>query len=81
MSAGGANIDVAAATKLEFRIAPGTVGGSWFSMPGWLLPGIGVVLLIAGVAAVARRLGVRIQIDHEPAEAGLLRAGRGSDAR
>src|SRR5262245_60586152 len=48
---GNANLGVAAATKLEFRIAPGTVGGSWFSVPGWILPGIGVVLLIAGLAA------------------------------
>lgn len=80
VSAGGANIDVAAATKLQFRIAPGTVGGSWFSVPGWLLPGIGVVLLLAGAAAAARRLGVRIQIDREPADARLLRAERGSDA-
>ena len=78
--AGGANIDVAAATKVEFRVVPGAAGGSWFSVPGWLLPGIGVVLLIAGAAAMARRLGVRIQIDREPAEARLLRAGRGNDA-
>ena len=80
VSAGGANIDVAAATKVEFRIVPGMAGGSWFSVPGWLLPGIGVVLLIAGAAIVARRLGVRIQIDREAGAAGLLRAGRGSDA-
>jgi hypothetical protein len=79
LSDGSANLGVAAATKLEFRITPGTVGGSWFAVPGWLLPGIGVVLLIAGAAAVARRLGVRIQIDREPAAARPLRAGRGND--
>ena len=79
VSDGSANLGVAAATKLEFRIAPGAVGGSWFSVPGWLLPGIGVVLLIAGAAAVARRLGVSIQIDREPAASRLLRAGRGDD--
>lgn len=81
LSDGSANLGVAAATKLEFRIAPGTVGGSWFSVPGWLLPGIGVVLLIVAVAAIARRLGVRIDIDREPAGTRLLRAGRSNDVR
>jgi len=79
VSDGSANLGVAAATKLEFRIAPGAVGGSWFSVPSWLVPGIGVVLLIAGAGAVARRLGVRIQIDRESAAARLLRAGRDDD--
>jgi hypothetical protein len=78
LSDGGANLAVAAATKLEFRIAAGGVAAAWFSVPGWLLPGVGVILLLAGAAAVARRYGLRIRIDREPA-AGPLRAGRGDD--
>src|SRR5258708_25062083 len=60
LSGGTANLDVAAATKLEFRVGPGVVSGSWFSVPGWVLPGIGIVLLMAAAAAVARKFGARI---------------------
>lgn len=77
---GSAHLGVAAATKLQFTIVPGVVAGPWFSMPGWVLLGIGIVLLIAALAAVARRAGLRISIDREPAGAGPLRAG-GSDVR
>jgi len=54
LAGGGANLDVAAATKLEFRVAPGVVSGSWFAVPAWLWPGIGIVLLIAAAAVVAQ---------------------------
>jgi hypothetical protein len=77
LSAGSATLAVAAATKLDFRVAPGVVSGSWFALPSWLWPGIGVVLLIAVAAAVARRLGVRIEIDKVRADAAHLQAGRG----
>jgi hypothetical protein len=76
LSGGSATLDVAAATKLEFQVAPGVVSGSWFAVPSWLLPGIGVVLLVAAAAVVARRLGVRIEIDRVPADAAQLQAGR-----
>jgi hypothetical protein len=79
LSGGGANLDVAAATKLEFRVAPGVVSGSWFAVPSWLWPGIGIVLLIAAAAVVARKFGLRVQIDRVPADAAVLRAGRGDD--
>jgi hypothetical protein len=77
LSGGSATLAVAAATKLEFQVTPGVVSGSWFAVPSWLWPGIGVVLLIAAGAAVARRLGVRIEIDRVPADAAQLQAGRG----
>jgi hypothetical protein len=80
LSDGGANLAVAAATKLQFRVAAGAVAAAWFSVPGWLVPGVGVVLLIAAAAAVARRYGLRVRIDREPAGASPLRAGRGKDA-
>jgi hypothetical protein len=76
LSGGSATLDVAAATKLEFQVVPGVVAGSWFAVPSWLLPGIGVVLLIAAAAAVARKFGVRIEIDRVPAEAAQLQAGK-----
>jgi hypothetical protein len=76
LSGGSATLDVAAATKLEFQVAPGVVAGSWFTVPSWLLPGIGVVLLIAAGAVVARKLGVRIEIDRVRADAAQLQAGR-----
>jgi len=79
LSGGSANLDVAAATKLEFRIEKGVVSGSWFAVPSWLLPGIGVVLLIAAAGAVARRFGIRVQIDRVPADAAAIRAGRRDD--
>ena len=76
LSRGSATLDVAAATKLEFQVAPGVVAGSWFAVPSWLLPGIGVVLLVAAAAVVARRFGVRIEIDRVAADAAQLQAGR-----
>ncbi len=79
LSGGRANLDVAAATKLEFQVAPGAVARSWFAVPSWLWPGIGVVLLIAAAAAVARKLGVRVQIDRMPGAA-ELGGGSGDDS-
>jgi hypothetical protein len=71
-SAGGATFDVGAATELAFRVAPGPISGPWFSVPTWVLPGIGVVLLIALAAGLMRRLGMRVRIEREPAGTGSL---------
>lgn len=79
LSGGSANLAVAAATKLEFRIAPGVVPRSWFAVPSWLWPGIGVVLLIAVAAVAARKLGLRVQIDRVPAGAAQLGGGSRDD--
>jgi hypothetical protein len=79
LSGGSANLAVAAATKLEFEVAPGVVSGSWFAVPSWLWPGIGVVLLIAAAAGVARKLGLRVQIDRVSAGADQLRVGSRDD--
>lgn len=76
LSDGSANLGVAAATKLEFRIAPGTAAAPWFSMPGWVLLGVAGVLLLATAAAVARRSGLRISIERE---ASRRQVGSGDD--
>jgi hypothetical protein len=70
--ASGATFDAGAATDLAFRVEPGPVSSPWFSVPIWVLPGIGVVLLIAAAAGLMRRLGVRVRIEREWARASSL---------
>jgi len=71
-SASGASFDAGAATELAFTVAPGPVPSPWFSVPIWVLPGIGVVLLIAAAAGLMRRFGVRVRIEREWASASSL---------
>jgi hypothetical protein len=80
ISAGGANLGVAAATDLEFSVVPGTAGSGWLSVPGWLLPYVLAVIVIAAGAVVIRRTGVRIRIERGPVRAGAGAAGRRDDA-
>ena len=47
-------------------VAPGPVSTPWFSMPTWVLPGIGVVLLVGTAAGLMRRYGMRVRIEREP---------------
>jgi hypothetical protein len=78
LSAGGANLGVAAATDLEFTVVRGAAAGGGASVPGWLLPYVVAVIVITAAAVVVRRAGVRIRI-----ERGAVRAdtgGRGHDA-
>src|ERR1700752_565452 len=82
--ASGATFDAGAATDLAFTVEPGPVSGPWFSVPIWVLPGIGAVLLFAAAAGLMRRLGVRVRIEREWARAsspatrtvGALRSSR-----
>jgi hypothetical protein len=73
---GGANLGVAAATDLEFSVAPGVVQSGGLSAPSWLLPYVLAVIVIAAVAVVVRRTGVRIRIERGPVRAS---AGRRRD--
>ena len=66
ISAGGANLGVAAATDLEFTVVPGAAASSWLSVPGWLLPYVVAVIVIAVAAVLIRRTGVRIRIERGP---------------
>jgi hypothetical protein len=77
ISAGGANLGVAAATDLEFSVVPGAVRDGGLSAPGWLLPYVLAVIVIAAAAVVVRRTGVRIRIERGPVRAGV--GGRRDD--
>jgi hypothetical protein len=68
--AGGAQLDVAAATALEFTVAPGVASAGWFSAPGWLLPYVLGVLVVGAAAVGIRRSGVRIRVERVPARTG-----------
>jgi hypothetical protein len=76
ISAGGANLGVAAATDLEFTVASGAVSASWFSAPGWLVPYVIAVVVLGAGAAVIRRAGIRIRVERGPARS----AGRSDHA-
>jgi hypothetical protein len=77
LSAGGANLGVAAATNLQFTVVPGEVAGPWIRVPSWALPaGVGLVLL-AGAMYAFRASGMRIRIVREPAD-GQPAEGQGS---
>ena len=77
LSAGGAQLGVAAATNLEFTVAPGPASAGWFRVPGWLLPYILGVLVVAAAAVGLRRSGVRIRVERAAARTNV--AGRRND--
>jgi hypothetical protein len=78
LAAGGANLGVAAATDLEFTVVPGAAARGWLSAPGWLLPYVLAVIVIAAAAVVIRRTGFRIRIERGPVRAAV--SERGDDA-
>ncbi len=63
ISVGGANLEAAAATKLEFRVVAGVVSGSWLGLPGWLLPVVAGLAVLAVAVVGVRRSGLRIRIE------------------
>jgi hypothetical protein len=67
LSAGSENLGVAAATDLQFTVAPGLAAAPWFSVPRWLLPALGVLLALAAIVFAFRRSGLRIRIERQPA--------------
>jgi hypothetical protein len=67
ITAGSANFAVAAATDLQFTVEPGVVSGSWPRLPGWLLPGLAGVLVLAVAAFVIRNSGLRVRVDRRAA--------------
>lgn len=79
-SGGSAGFGAGAATDLEFTVAAGAAPGPWFTVPGWVLVAIVVILLLAVGALALRRSGLRIRIERETGgralAAGRLRARR-----
>jgi hypothetical protein len=67
IAAGSANLAVAAATDLEFTVAPGVVSAPWLSLPGWLLPGVVGLLVLAVAMFVIRSSGLRLRVERRPA--------------
>jgi hypothetical protein len=68
LGAGGANLGVAAATKLQFTVIPGAMSASF--LPGWLLPAFLAAIFVGGAAIVVRRSGLRIRIERRSAGPG-----------
>jgi hypothetical protein len=77
LSAGGANLGVAAATDLEFQVAAGAAAQPWFTVPGWVLGAVAGIVALAAAVVLAVRSGIRIRIEREPAAAGAPRGGSG----
>lgn len=63
LSAGGANLGVAAATDLEFTVVPGALATGGAGVPGWLLPYVAAVIVAAAAVVVIRRTGIRVRIE------------------
>ena len=79
ISAGQANLGVAAATRLEFSVAPGLPPGVFPFGPSWMWwAAIGLLVRALAITG-ARRSGVRIRIERTPS--GLARASAGPGAR
>jgi hypothetical protein len=78
LTVGGAHLGVAAATDLEFRIAPGAVPThGWFAMPSWVPIGVVFILALAAAAVLMTRSGIRIRIERTAASAGAGNGGGG----
>lgn len=67
LSGGGANLGAAAATLLEFRVAPDPAPGFWWSVFTQTLWALLIVILLAAVVLAVRRSGLRIRVEHEAA--------------
>jgi hypothetical protein len=75
ISAGRANLGVAAATKLEFRVAPGPAAGSWPAVPGSVVAVLAGLVLLALAIVGVRRSGLRIRVERRPAGPGAAGPG------
>jgi hypothetical protein len=70
VTAGGARLGAAAATKLEFRVAAVPAAGMWSSVTTWLLWTMALVFLVAVAVFAVRRSGLRIKVERRPASYG-----------
>ncbi len=63
ISVGSANLGVAAATKLEFSVGPGSAPALGPGVPGWTGWAAGALLLLAIAVAGLRRAGFQIRVE------------------
>ncbi len=65
ISAGQANLGVAAATKLQFHVGPGAAQGLWPAVPAAAVwAAVGLLLLVAAVFGL-RRAGYQIRVERK----------------
>jgi hypothetical protein len=76
ISAGRANLGVAAATRLEFSVVPGAPPGLFPFGPSWMWWAMIGLLVIALAITGVRRSGVRIRIERTPSGLARTSAGR-----
>jgi len=67
IAAGQANLGVAAATSLDFTVAPGVVSSPWFRLPAWWLPALGGLIVLGAAAFFFRVSGFRVRIERRAA--------------
>jgi hypothetical protein len=72
ISAGRANLGVAAATKLEFRVEPGPAARPWPAATGWVVPVLASLALLALVILGVRRSGLRIRVERRVSGPGAV---------
>ena len=79
-SAGRANFGVAAATKLEFSVTPGSPPGLWPFGPSWMWWTAIWLLVLAPLVIAAFRSGIRVRIRIERTPPGVAHATSRRDA-
>jgi hypothetical protein len=67
LTAGNANLGVAAATGLDFTITPGAAPHPWLVLPSWLWPALGGLVVIAAAVLWFRSSGLRIRVERRQA--------------
>jgi hypothetical protein len=75
LTAGQANLGVAAATGLDFTIAPGAAPHPLFALPGWLWPALGGLVVVVAAILWIFSAGLGIRIERRPA-AGSVSEGQ-----
>jgi hypothetical protein len=69
-SGSGASLGAAAATLLEFRVAPDPAPGFWWSVFTHTFWALLIVILLAALVLAVRRSGFRVRVEREAADYG-----------
>jgi hypothetical protein len=67
LTAGTANLGVAAATGLDFTIAPGAAPHPWLIFPSWFWPALGGLVVIVAAVLWFLSSGLRIRVERRQA--------------